>query len=467
VDVIAGRDGSYRKAGDESVTAFITILAPEGLPNITDETDLVAELLFSFKGMHAPDGTTSLVDGDILVISSKAVAKSEGRRALESERLKVIAEETQEVIAEKESTQIVRNKHGLVLAAAGVDASNTEPGTIVLLPANPDDSAARIRKKLQDELGVTIGVIISDTLGRPWRLGLTDAVIGSSGVLVLEDHRGRVDSYGRTLELTEVALGDEIAAAADLLKSKAAQRPVAVVRGLGHLVGDHVDQDATTLVRPIEEDLFVLGTKEARRMGARDALKARRTVREFDKSPLDQLALAHVLSDAVAAAITAPAPHHSSPWRFVLVSTETKQQLLKVMESRWRQDLAEIDGLDSDQIQKRISRGRLLHDAPCLVVPCLSRHEAHAYPDTRRSSAEWDMFTLSGGAAIENFLVYLAAQGWASAWVSSSIFCASDVCEVLQIPSDWQPLGVIAVGKPAATPTPREPRDVENFIVRR
>jgi coenzyme F420-0:L-glutamate ligase/coenzyme F420-1:gamma-L-glutamate ligase len=221
------------------------------------------------------------------------------------------------------------------------------------------------------------------------------------------------------------------------------------------------------LVRPIEEDLFALGTQEARRIGAKEALKARRTVRQFDQSPIDQASLGRALNDAVAAAITAPAPHHSSPWRFVFVSPETKQQLLAAMESRWRKDLSEIDGLEGDHIEKRVKRGRVLHDAPCLVVPCLTRDEAHAYPDPRRSSAEWDMFTLSGGAAIENFLVYLAAQGWASAWVSSSIFCAADVCEVLQISSDWQPLGVIAVGKAATTPAPREPRDVENFIVRR
>lgn len=439
-------------------------MAPDGLPRVNAQTDLVVTLIDTLARLHAPDGTQGLQDGDIVVISSKVVAKSEGRIASDSDRAQLIVEQTQDVIAEKNETKIVRNKHGLILAAAGIDASNTEVGTVVLLPSDPDESAMRIRRKLEDQTGLKIGVIVSDTLGRPWRLGLTDAAIGSAGVVVLEDLRGRVDPYGRGLELTQIALGDELAAAADLVKSKTAQRPVAVVRGLGHLVGDHTRQDAKTLVRPAVDDLFTLGTREAERKGATESVQMRRTVREFDQGPLGQDELAQILTKAVAAAVTAPAPHHTRPWRFVFINTETKPKLLAAMESRWRQDLAEIDACDEVTIEKRIARGRVLHLAPALVVPCITRADAHDYPDFRRAEAERDLFTLSGGAAIENFLIFLATQGWGSAWVSSSIFCADDVVETLEIPSDWQPLGVIAVGKPALKPKNRESLDVQDFI---
>ena len=190
-------------------------------------------------------------------------------------------------------------------------------------------------------------------------------------------------------------------------------------------------------------------------------------MRHFRPEPLDSEALSQVLNDAVAAAITAPAPHHTKPWRFVFVSEATKPKLLAAMESRWRRDLADIDGLDLAQIDARVARGRVLHEAPCLVVPCLVRDGAHEYPDARRGEAERDMFTLSGGAAIENFLIHLSTQGWDSAWVSSSIFCATEVCDVLDIPHTWQPLGVIAVGKAAQQPGPRGDVETGDFIEHR
>lgn len=449
------------------MTASLTLLAPNGFPNVNANTDLVSEIVRATNEMSAPNGVRGLIDGDIIVISSKVVAKAEGRVVPESQRVNQIAAQTKEVIAEKDATKIVRNLHGLVLAAAGVDASNTEPGTVVLLPENPDDSAARIRKSLQDELGLRLGVIVSDTLGRPWRLGLTDAAIGSAGVVVLEDHRGRLDAYGRSLELTQIAIGDELAAAADLLKSKANQRPLAVVRGLSHLVGDDCDQSGQTLIRPLDEDLFPLGTREALAKGASEAAQTRRTIRQFDPAPIDPKELSDLLTHATAAAITAPAPHHTQPWRFVHVSAEMKPKLLSAMEERWRRDLSDLDALTSDQIEKRVARGQLLHDAPALVVPCLTREGAHRYPDDRRAAAERDMFTLSAGAAIENFLIYVSAQGWGSAWVSSSIFCPADVCKTLQIPEEWQPLGVIAIGKAASAPAPRKGSNVRDFIIHR
>ena len=160
----------------------------------------------------------------------------------------------------------MENRLGVVGAAAGVDASNTPDGTVLLLPVDPDDSAGVIRAALSARFGFRLGVIITDTLGRAWREGQTDVAIGASGVVVLEDLRGSTDTQGRSLEVTLPAVGDEIAAAADLVKRKASGLPVAVVRGMAHLL-DAAAPGARVLVRPSEKDMFRLGTEEAWREG--------------------------------------------------------------------------------------------------------------------------------------------------------------------------------------------------------
>jgi coenzyme F420-0:L-glutamate ligase/coenzyme F420-1:gamma-L-glutamate ligase len=163
-------------------------------------------------------------------------------------------------------TRIVENHLGIVGAAAGVDASNTPAGTVLLLPQDPDASAAAIRAALSDRFEVAIGVIVTDTLGRPWREGQTDIVIGGSGVTLLDDLRGTTDAQGRMLDVTAPAVGDELASAADLVKRKSASLPVAVIRGLGHLVDDAAP-GARVLIRPSENDMFRLGTDEAYAQG--------------------------------------------------------------------------------------------------------------------------------------------------------------------------------------------------------
>jgi coenzyme F420-0:L-glutamate ligase/coenzyme F420-1:gamma-L-glutamate ligase len=172
-----------------------------------------------------------LEDGDILVITSKVVSKAEGRFA-SGERDDLLPAETQQVVARRGPTTIVRNRQGLVMAGAGIDASNTPTGTVLLLPEDPDASARAIRRRIVEQTGVRVGVLISDTSGRAWRRGQTDIAIGAAGVRVEEDFAGRVDSYGNELQVTLPALADEIAGAGDLVKGKLRGCPVAVVRGL-------------------------------------------------------------------------------------------------------------------------------------------------------------------------------------------------------------------------------------------
>lgn len=234
--------------------------ALEGIPEITPGADLVALIATAAEG--------ELRDGDILVVTSKIVSKAEGRILSAHDREDAITAETVRVVASRTSptghiTRIVENRLGMISAAAGVDASNTPEGTVLLLPEDPDASARALATGLRTALGVEVGVLVSDTLGRAWREGQTDSAIGAAGVLVFEDLRGQTDAEGRPLIVTQPCVADEIASAADLVKGKAARLPVAVVRGRADLVGSLDLPGARSIVRPAERDMFHLGSEEA------------------------------------------------------------------------------------------------------------------------------------------------------------------------------------------------------------
>jgi coenzyme F420-0:L-glutamate ligase/coenzyme F420-1:gamma-L-glutamate ligase len=421
-----------------------------GIPEIGPGADLAGLI----AAAAAAPGGPALLDGDILVVTSKAVSKAEGRVVTMS-RDDAIAAETVRVVARRGPMTIAQTRHGLVMAAAGVDESNTAPGTVVLLPEDPDESARRLRKAVRARLGVSVGVVVTDTFGRPWRAGQTDTAIGAAGLIPLRDHRGETDAWGNVLDVTVAAVADEIAAAGDLVKGKARQIPVAVVRGLSELVTDADGPGARAMVRPSEEDMF--------RLGAADVLPARRTVRAFTAQPVDPAAV----DRAIAAALTAPAPHHSEPWRFVVVSSlAARLALLDAMQDAWAADLRG-DGFTEEQIVRRLKRGEPLRDAPLIVVPCLELSAVHAYPDDRRTRAERDMFTVSMGAAVQNFLVALAVENLGSAWISSALFCQDVAAGALDLPDGWLPMGAVAVGHPAAPAADRPPRDPAAFTLNR
>lgn len=235
----------------------LSVLAPDGVPEITAGDDLATVLLAAL----APE---QVADGDVLVVTSKIVSKAEGR-VVDGDREEWIERETVRLVALRGATRIVRNRLGLTMAAAGIDASNVAAGSVVLLPEDPDASARALRRAVAERTGANVGVVVTDTAGRAWREGQTDIAIGAAGLTVLESFAGRVDAHGNELAVTAPAVADEIAGAVELAQGKLGARPFALVRGRADLVlpAGEDGPGAAALIRAEGGDLFGYGAREA------------------------------------------------------------------------------------------------------------------------------------------------------------------------------------------------------------
>jgi coenzyme F420-0:L-glutamate ligase/coenzyme F420-1:gamma-L-glutamate ligase len=252
----------------------LEVLPVRGIGDVTAGDDLVALI-----STAAP----WLADGDVLVVTSKIVSKAEGRLVevpadgpeRDAARAATLEAETRRVVARRGPTTIVQTHHGFVMAAAGIDASNVDKTHLVLLPADPDASARRLRDGFRAR-GVDVAIVVSDTMGRAWRNGLTDVALGAAGIAALRDHRGETDPYGNELQITQMAVIDELAAAGELVKGKSDQVPVAVVRGFfpaAPPADTEAEAGAAVLLRDAASDMFSLGTAEARAAGLLDAAR--------------------------------------------------------------------------------------------------------------------------------------------------------------------------------------------------
>lgn len=407
----------------------VEVIPVRGLPEVAQGDDLAALIR----------GRVEVRPGDVVAVTQKVVSKAEGRVVPDRDR--TVAGEVRRIVARRGELVIAETSHGFVCANAGVDRSNVADGFVSLLPEDPDASAAG----LSAALGVP--VVVTDTFGRAWRRGQVNVAIGVAGLPALVDLRGEKDAHGRLLEATVIALADEVAAAAGLVQGKAEGVPVAIVRGLNP---EGPAGAARDLVRPPEEDLF--------RESPLTSISARRTIRSFAAEPVPR----EVLAEAVAAALTAPVPHGSRhetrPWTWVVLADgPARRRLLGAMAEAWRRDLRD-DGVAEGTIERRLSRSdALLGAAPALAIPALTMTNADDYPDERRREAERDMFLLATGAMVQSFMLALHAQGYGSAWVSSTLFCKDEAREALGLEPDWLPMGAVACGRPAGTPPPRAP----------
>ncbi|TWF78583.1 coenzyme F420-0:L-glutamate ligase/coenzyme F420-1:gamma-L-glutamate ligase [Pseudonocardia hierapolitana] len=395
---------------DHAAPEGLTVLPVRGLPDFRPGDDLAGALAAAAPWLE---------DGDVVVVTSKVFSKVEGRlvpaptdpEARDALRRELVLAETERVLARRGRTLIVQGKLGIVQAAAGVDGSNVRRDELALLPADPDASAARLRADLKRLIGVDVAVLVTDTLGRTWRVGQTDVAIGSSGLPVLHRYEGMHDAEGNELLVTEVALADELAAAADLAKGKLGGLPVAVVRGLSPVDDGSTARD---LVRPVEEDLFWLGTEEAIAQGRREAVLLRRDSDEFADEQVDESAVRRAAGAALATEPTI---------RFAWLRDRDRRAAL-------------LDALADERLRR----------APELVLA----FSAGADP-------------LAAGAGVQSFRVALATEGLASYWTAS---IATDLVRgFVDIPPGWQLRGAVGVGVPAEPPQPRSPGDPATGLV--
>lgn len=443
---------------DHRASGSLVIRPVTGLGEFDEDSDLAGELLSA-----AP----WIADDDVLVVTSKVFSKIEGRTVAAPEdpdqrdalRRTLIDDEAVRVVARRDQLLITENRNGLVQAAAGVDGSNLPADRLALLPIDPDASAARLRDALAAR-GLRVAVLVTDTMGRAWRAGQTDVAIGAAGIAVRHGYEGTDDAYGNPLRVTDIAIADELAAAADLVKGKLAGVPVAVVTGLRPADDGSTARD---LVREAESDLFRLGTDDAIAQGRLEALLTRRSVRRFADGPVPAADMHAAFADA----LTAPAPHHTHPVTFLWLRDRVlRQHLLDAMGDAWRGDLAG-EGKSAESIAKRVARGQILYDAPELVIPILTGEGMHVYPDDRRNTCEETMFTVAAGAAVGGLLTALSVRGIGSCWVGSTIFAAPTVRRILELPDSHSPLGAIAVGRPAEPESLRAPADTRGLVIER
>jgi len=380
----------------------VEVIPIRGLPDVRPGDDLPSLIM---AGLRA--GKLTLQDGDVVAVTQKVVSKEEGRIVAEGPEGKEawVRRESLRVVASRGDVVIAETRHGFVCANAGVDASNVAEGFLTLLPEDPDGSAERIRRALGEATGADVGVVISDTFGRPWRNGVVNVAIGCAGLPALVDLRGTKDGVGRVLEATVVALADEVAAASGLVMGKAEGIPAAVLRGVR---AEAPVSPASAVVRPAGEDLF--------RTSPLQAIYDRLDASVFDDREVPR----SVSKEALAAAMTESSVSVEPSVVFVaLDSSPARRRVLGAAEAQARS---------------------VLERAPLVMVPFVRLPDGLGGP-------ERDGRMAAAGAAVERLLLALSAQGVASSWLSPGGFDPDVLREALGV-SGAVPLGAVVAGWP-------------------
>ena len=424
----------------------VEIVPVAGLPEVEPDADLGAVVAEALEPIQVRAG-------DVVVVTQKIVSKAEGRvvRERDGDRSTWIERETRRIVARRGDLVIAETRHGFVCANAGVDTSNVAEGWLTLLPEDPDASAEGLRSAIAARLGVEVGVVVTDTFGRPWREGLVNVAIGCAGLPALLDLRGSTDHHGRELEATVVALADEIAAASGLAMGKASRIPVAVVRGV---VVEGPPGRARDLVRTPEGDLF----REAPLWAA----ASREPAVAFEPGDVRREAI----REAVLAAAATSAPHGSRPWTFVAVDSPAALGRLRSALAERKGDDLRSDGRDDEDIAARVGEAQgTLALASAVIVPFLSMRDARDHADPGRTQAEREHFLLAAGAAIERLMAALHAQGLGSAWNAAPLFAQRETRDVLGVEDGWIALGAVAVGRMrTGAASPRPPSDLSALL---
>jgi len=451
------------------MTEGLRLIPVQGIPEIAPEADLAGLISAALRTQGL-----GLQDRDILVVTSKAVAKAAGcviraeevrsgaaaeamaRQTGKPARLcQVVLEQSREVLRTAPGVIISRTVHGFVMANAGVDESNSGgPGRYIVLPPDPDRLAQGLRRALSADWGCRLAVVISDSFGRPWRNGQIDLAVGVSGLAPLESYRGLPDDDGRPLTATAAAIADELAAAADLCAGKTRRVPAVIIRGYQFR---DTEEEIGRLIMPRQQDLFGAGEPPALRR-----LLDRRTIREYDGSPLTEDELAAIL----AAGCHAPSAHDSRPWHFTVIeSAEQKTALRRMLNSLLEADLRRA-GFDSRAVADKVARSRRSLDTAAVYIVLAVRvrlPENRLAPGTatERLLAEQSL-SLAGG----QMLLAASLLGLGGCWYAAPLFCESQVAAFCGYDGAYLPRALLTIGRPAEQPRPKEPVDTEQYCTR-
>jgi coenzyme F420-0:L-glutamate ligase/coenzyme F420-1:gamma-L-glutamate ligase len=449
------------------------LIALSGIPLVKPGDHLAAIIL---SGLAASG--ERLRDGDVLVIAQKIVSKAQNRLvhldtvtpSPEAETLarevdkdprvvELILRESTEIIRRRRGALIVAHRLGLVMANAGIDMSNVEQeasdDTALLLPEDPDATCASLRAELKRLTDADVAIIINDSHGRAFRNGTVGVAIGASGLSALADLRGKPDLFGRHLQITEIAMADELASAASLLMGQADEgRPVVLVRGAPDSQGE---KGAAALIRPKPLDLFRAPDDGA----VLNALVSRRSIRRYRPQPI-----ANALIDSILQAATcAPSAHNRQPWRFAVVKDAVvKERLARAMGERLRADRMS-DGDPAEAIAQDVARSHArITEAPIVIVVCLTMEDMDRYRDDRRNEAELRMAVQSTAMAMQNMLTAAHAVGLGSSVMCAPLFCGSTVQTTLNLASAWQPQALVTLGYPADAGKPFHRRPLAEVV---
>ena len=444
----------------------IEIIGLEGIPLINPGDDISEIILNALE-----KNDFSLENGDIILIAQTIISKSIGRiRNLKEikpsekaislyeeitpkaklknvpikspEHIQAILDESNEIL-KAEHVLITETKQGFVCANAGVDKSNVEgEDHVALLPENSDEISQLIREALRKSTGKDIAVIITDSFGRPFRVGAVGVALGVAGIQSILDKRGALDLFGHTLQSTIVGQVDNLASAAQLIMGEADEGlPIVIIRGYKFHLTDNTS--IQQILRETHSDLFRIETNENSLV---KTLKNRRSYKlEFDKKSVDT----NLIRDCIEVARWAPSAHNGQFWRYIIMEKgTTRTNLVDRMNEKLQNDLIR-DGKSKEFIESKIkNRRQIFLMAPILILQCLETADLEKYADKEREINEFIMGVQSISASATYFLLALQARNLAACWYCAPLFAKNIVKEILKLPRSYVPMAFFTIGYP-------------------
>jgi coenzyme F420-0:L-glutamate ligase/coenzyme F420-1:gamma-L-glutamate ligase len=459
----------------------IDLIGLRGIPLIQPGDEITKIILDSLK-----TNNTTLEEGDIIVIAQTIISKSNGRirdlkdikpskRAIEiferispkaeiyqvpiksPELIQAILEESEEIL-KAEHILLTETKSGFVCANAGIDKSNVEgESNVTLLPENPDEDATKIRNSLKKLTNKNVAVIISDSFGRPFRIGAVGVALGVSGIDAVLDKRGSRDLYGYELQSTIIAQVDSLASAAQLIMGETDEGiPVVIIKGYEFNFNEN--SSIKSILRKKEIDLF---RKKSFENGL-DFLKNRRSYKlSFDLKNVDK----KIIEKCIDVARWAPSAHNGQFWRYLILEKgKIRTELIENMNRKLRRDLTE-DGKSEQFIQQKILKTKHnFLDAPFLILLCLDTKDLERYTDEERTNNEYLLGIQSISASAVYLLLALHSESLAACWYCAPLFSKEIIKKVLKLPNSYEPMAFFTVGYPIKEINP-PPRKTLNEIL--